>query len=493
MMTDYRYNGPTLSPDETRERLKSKRNKMPEQDPKERAKNFFEVNLGYEPETAIEEAKRCLRCPTAPCVQGCPVSVKVPEMLRLVEEGRFIDALKKVWEDNALPAITGRVCPQEIQCEGPCTQCKVSGEALGIGYIERFLADYERNSPEKCCIEIPPPTGKKIAVIGSGPGGLTVAADLARVGHEVHIFEAFHKPGGVLIYGIPEFRLPKDIVDYEISNLKRMGVKIHCNHVIGQIYTIDELLNEKGFDAVYIGIGAGLPRFMGIEGENLNGIYSANEYLTRSNLMKAYLFPKYDTPIVHGKRVAVVGGGNVAMDAVRTALRLGAEHAYLIYRRGREEMPARNEEIKHAEEEGVEFKLLCNPVRYIGDDNGWVKAVECVRMELGEPDASGRRRPVPIEGSEFTLDIDTAVVAIGTGANPLLTKATPGLELNKWGYIVVDENMRTSKRGVFAGGDIVRGAATVILAMGDGRRVARGINEYLESGEWPDKIEPAKF
>lgn len=488
MPQNYMYKGKRLPPEETRARMKKKRHPMPEQPPEVRAKNFFEVNLGYSAEIAVAEAKRCLRCPTAPCVKGCPVGVKMPEVYELVEEGKFMEALKKIWEDNALPAITGRVCPQEIQCEGPCTQAKVSGEPVAIGHIERFLADYERQSPEKCCIEVAPPTGKKVAIIGSGPGGLTVAADLARMGHEAHIFEAFHKPGGVLIYGIPEFRLPKEIVEYEIANLKRMGVKIHCNHVIGRIYTIDELLEEKGFDAVYIGIGAGLPRFMHVPGENLNGVYSANEYLTRSNLMKAYLFPKYDTPITRGKNVAVIGGGNVAMDAVRTALRLGAKNAYLIYRRAREQMPAREEEIKHAEEEGVQFMLLCNPVRYIGDENGWVRQVECIRMELGEPDASGRRRPIPIEGSEFRIDIDTVVIAIGTGANPLLTKTTPGLELNKWGYIIVDEKMHTTKKGVFAGGDIVRGAATVIQAMGDGRIAARAIDEYLQNGEWPDNI-----
>ena len=483
-MVDYRYEGPRLSPEEIKERRQTHRHKMREQDARARARNFLEVNQGYDAETAMKEAKRCLLCPKPPCVSGCPVNIKIPEFLAKVAEGKFIEALEVIMRDNALPAITGRVCPQETQCEGACTQKKASGEAVGIGYLERFVADYERNSEEKCVVKVAPPTGKKVAIVGSGPGGLSAAADMARLGHEVHIFEALHRPGGVLIYGIPEFRLPKDIIRYEIQRLESMGVKIHTNHLIGRIYTVDELLRDKGFGAVYLGIGAGLPRFMNIEGENLNGIYSANEYLTRSNLMKAYRFPRYDTPIFRGKNVAVIGGGNVAMDSVRTAVRLGAENAYLVYRRSREQMPARDEEIKHAEEEGVKFMLLTNPIRYIGDGNGWVKQMECIKMELGEADESGRRRPIPIKGSEFKIDVDIVVVSVGTGANPLLTGATPGLETNKWGYIEVDEKLRTTKKGVFAGGDIVRGGATVILAMGDGRKAAKAMDEYLKTGEW---------
>jgi len=483
-MSGYRYTGEKLPPDEMKKRMHTSRNKMREQDQRARARNFEEVNLGYDAKTATKEAKRCLLCPTSPCVEGCPVHIKIPEFLQKVAEGKFIEALDVIMQDNVLPAITGRVCPQEIQCEGSCTQRKASGEAVGIGYLERFVADYERNSSRKCSIEIAPPTGKKVAIVGSGPGGLSAAADLARMGHEVHVFEALHKPGGVLVYGIPEFRLPKEIISYEIKRLESMGVKIHTNHLIGRIYTVDELLEEKGFGAVYLGIGAGLPRFMGIEGENLNGVYSANEYLTRSNLMKAYRFPKYDTPVMKGKNVAVIGGGNVAMDAVRTAVRLGANNAYLIYRRSREQMPARDEEVKHAEEEGVKFMFLTKPVRYIGDEQGWVRKMECIKMKLGEIDESGRRKAIPIEGTEFMLDIDIVVVSIGTGANPLLTGTTPGLETNKWGYIEVDEQLRTTKKGVFAGGDIVRGGATVILAMGDGRKAAKAMDEYLKTGEW---------
>jgi glutamate synthase (NADPH/NADH) small chain len=484
MADAYRFTGKKLTKDEHKLRMHTTRHRMSEQHPDVRVMNFEEVNLGYDAETAMQEARRCLLCVHAPCVKGCPVRVKVPEFLEKVVEGDFLEALNIVIEDNALPAITGRVCPQEIQCEGPCTQGKVSGEPVGIGYLERFVADYERQSDEKCCVQIAPPTGHKVAIVGSGPGGLTAAADLARLGHEVHIFEALHKPGGVLAYGIPEFRLPREIITYEINRLMDMGVRIHHNHVIGRIYTVDELLEEKGFDAVYLGIGAGLPRFMGIKGENLNGVYSANEYLTRSNLMEAYRFPGMDTPIFRGRNVAVVGGGNVAMDSVRSAVRLGALNAYLIYRRAREQMPARDEEIHHAEEEGVQFRLLTNPIQYISDGHGWIKQVKCVQMELGEPDESGRARPVVKKGSDFLLDVDVMVVAIGTGANPLLTSATPGLEINKWGYIEVDAGLRTTKKGVFAGGDIVRGAATVILAMGDGRTAAQSMHEYMTTGEW---------
>ncbi len=484
-MTDYRYQGEKLPADERKRRMQTQRHEMREQPPMARVLNFDEVNLGYTAEMAKAEAKRCLGCPTAPCVGGCPVHVKVPEFLEAVAEGDFMQAIQVVMEDNALPAVTGRVCPQGIQCEGPCTQAKAGQGAVGIGYLERFVADWERHSERTCCFTIAEPSGYKVAIVGSGPGGLSAAADAARAGHEVHVYEALHKPGGVLVYGIPEFRLPNEIISYEINRLKDMGVSIHTNHAIGRIYTVDELLKEKGYDAVYLGIGAGLPWFMRIDGENLNGVYSANEYLTRNNLMQAYRFPETDTPIVRGRNVAVVGGGNVAMDAVRSALRLGASNAYLIYRRSRDQMPARDEEIKHAEEEGVDFRLLNNPVRYIGDEDGWVSQVECIQMELGEPDKSGRPRPIPIEDSEFTLDVDVVVVAIGTGANPLLTETTPGLETTSRGYIQVDDKLRTTRPGVFAGGDIVRGGATVILAMGDGRTAAASINEWLASGDWP--------
>jgi len=484
MAEEYCFTGRKLTKEERKDRMNTIRQGMSEQHPEVRMMNFEEVNLGYDTETAIKEAKRCLLCTKAPCVKGCPVKVKVPEFLEKVAEGNFLGALNVVIEDNTLPAITGRVCPQEIQCEGPCTQGKVSEQPVGIGYLERFVADYERQSKEKCCMQIAPSTGFKVAVVGSGPGGLTVAADLARLGHEVHIFEALHKPGGVLAYGIPEFRLPKEIITYEINRLTGMGVRIHTNQVIGRIYAVDELLEEKGFDAIYLGIGAGLPRFMHIDGENLNGVYSANEYLTRSNLMEAYQFPGVDTPIFRGMNVAVIGGGNVAMDSIRSAVRLGALNAYLIYRRAREQMPARDEEIHHAEEEGVQLRLLTTPIKYIGNEHGWVKQVECVQMELGEPDESGRARPIVIKGSEFILDVDVVVVAVGTGANPLLISATPGLETNKWGYLEVDTGLRTTKKGVFAGGDIVRGAATVILAMGDGRVAAQSMHEYLTTGKW---------
>jgi glutamate synthase (NADPH/NADH) small chain len=478
-MAERKMNVRKLPPAEFKERTKLKRHPMPEQDPKARARNFEEVNLGFTAETAIAEAKRCLLCPKFPCSAGCPVHVKIPEFIDLVSQGDFAKALTVIKEDDALPAITGRVCPQEVQCEGPCTHCKTSGEAVGIGRLERFVADLERSAVEKCCMTCAPSTGKRVAVIGSGPAGLTVAADCARNGHEVHIFEALHKPGGVLIYGIPEFRLPKAIVQYEIDALAKIGVQMHMNTVIGRTFTIDDLMGKMGFDAVFIGIGAGLPSFMNIPGENLNGVYSANEYLTRSNLMKAYMFPKYDTPIIKGKNVAVVGGGNVAMDSVRTALRLGADNAYLVYRRSREEMPARAEEIHHAEQEGVQFLLLNNPVEILGDDKGKVRAMKCIKMHLGEPGPDGRRKPVPTPGSEFEMVVDTVIIAIGTNANPLLTATIPNLKLNKWGYIEADEMGRTSIPHVYAGGDIVTGAATVILAMGAGRNAAKAIDEDL--------------
>jgi glutamate synthase (NADPH/NADH) small chain len=461
-----------------KERLKIPRQSMPEQDPKVRARNFDEVPLGYTPDLAKTEALRCIQCKNPLCVGGCPVEVDIPAFISLVAEGDFIGAAKKIKSTNALPAVCGRVCPQEVQCEQVCVRGK-KGDPVAIGRLERFVADYERATGDVSIPKPPPSTGKRVAIVGSGPAGLTVAGDLVQLGHEVTIFEALHKPGGVLVYGIPEFRLPKAIVAAEVDYLQKMGVKIQTSNVIGKIATVDELF-EEGYDAVFLGTGAGLPTFMNIPGENLNGVYSANEYLTRSNLMKAYKFPEYDTPIVKGKNVAVIGGGNVAMDSARTAMRLGADHVYLIYRRSRTEMPARIEEIHHAEEEGIELHLLTNPVRYIGNDKGWVVGVECLKMELGEPDESGRRRPVPVKGSEFVIDIDTVVVAIGAGANPLVQSTTPGLNTNKWNYIVADEETgQTSREGVFAGGDIVTGSATVILAMGAGRKAARAIHQYL--------------
>jgi glutamate synthase (NADPH/NADH) small chain len=413
-------------------------------------------------------------------VAGCPVDVKIPEFIKLIAEGHFIEAAWKLKETNALPAVCGRVCPQEDQCEKLCVLGK-KGDPVAVGRLERFAADFERESGNIVIPEVAPPTGKKIAVVGAGPAGLTIAGDLVKLGHDVTIFEALHKSGGVLIYGIPEFRLPKAIVDAEVNYLEKLGAKIVTNAAIGRLKTVDELFAE-GFHAVFLGVGAGAPVFMNIPGENLSGIYSANEYLTRSNLMKAYLFPEYDTPIVRGKNVAVIGGGNVAMDSVRTALRLGADNAYIIYRRSEVELPARKEEVHHAHEEGVQFKMLHNPVEYIGDENGWVKQIKCIRMELGEPDASGRRRPIPIKGSEFTIDVDTVVVAIGTEANPVIPKTTPGLDVNKWGYIVTKgEAGETSREGVYAGGDIVTGSATVILAMGAGRQAANAIDAYVRS------------
>ena len=455
---------------------------MPEQQPLVRARNFQEVPLGYTPEMAIEEAGRCLQCKKPACVPGCPVGIDIPGFIRLIQEGQFTQSIRKLWEKNSLPAVCGRVCPQEIQCEGLCIVGK-KGEPVAIGNLERFAADHERLHGTG---ELPPkaePNGKRIAVVGSGPSGLTVAGDLIVKGYDVTILEAFHKPGGVLVYGIPEFRLPKAIVAQEINFLERLGVKVECNAVVGRTVSVDELLEEEGFDAVYIGVGAGLPRFMDIPGENLIGILSANEYLTRANLMKAYLFPEVDTPIPIGKNVVVLGAGNVAMDAARTAMRLGADKVRIVYRRSREEMPARAAEIHHAEEEGIEFFLLTNPTRYFGNEHGRLTGMECLQMQLGEPDESGRRRPVPIEGSEFQLDCDLCVVAVGSGANPLLTQSTQDMDLNKWGYIVADpETGKTKKKGVWAGGDIVTGAATVILAMGAGRKAADSIDQYLSWG-----------
>jgi len=457
------------------------RQPMPEQNPKVRARNFNEVPHGLTPELAQKEAERCIQCKDPRCKQGCPVEIDIPAFIKHIKEGEFEGAIRKLWEMNALPAVCGRVCPQEIQCEGLCVVGK-KDEPVAIGNLERFAADYQRQHGRDVLPPKADPTGKKVAVVGGGPAGLTVAGDLILKGHEVTVFEALHAPGGVLLYGIPEFRLPKEIVAHECKYLEKLGVKILVNQVIGRTDTVDELF-EQGFDAVFLGVGAGLPVFLNVPGENLIGIYSANEYLTRANLMKAYAFPEYDTPLVKGKNVATFGAGNVSMDSARTALRMGADHSYIIYRRSEAEMPARAAEIHHAHEEGVEFMLLSAPTRFIGDEEGRVKAVECLRMELGEPDASGRRRPVPQPGSEFIVDIDLAVISIGAGANPLLTKTTPGLALNKWGYIVADPKTgKTMKPRVWAGGDIVTGSATVILAMGAGRLAANSIHDYLTMG-----------
>ncbi len=472
---------------ENREQIERKEKKekvprqsMPEQDPKERTRNFEEVPYGYTTEQALLEASRCIQCKKPGCIAGCPVDVDIPGFIKLIAEGKFVEAAWKLKETNALPAVCGRVCPQEDQCEKVCILGK-KGDPVAIGRLERFAADYERATGSVQVPKVAAATGKRVAVVGAGPAGLTIAGDLVKVGHDVTVFEALHKPGGVLIYGIPEFRLPKAIVDAEVSYLEKLGVKIVADAVIGRLKTVDDLFTE-GFEAVFLGVGAGAPVFMNIPGENLSGIYSANEYLTRSNLMKAYRFPEFDTPIVRGRNVAVIGGGNVAMDSVRTALRLGADNAYIIYRRSKVEMPARIEEVHHAEEEGVQFNFLTNPVEYIGDENGWVRSMVCNRMELGEPDGSGRRRPIVIPGSEFTVEVDTVVVAIGTTANPVIPRTTPGLEVNKWGYIVTkDGRGETTRKGVFAGGDIVTGSATVILAMGAGRQAAKAIDEYVRT------------
>lgn len=456
------------------------RHPMPEQEPHVRVKNFEEVPLGFDAETAMREAERCLDCKKPICIKGCPVNIDIPAFIKLVAKGKFVEAAWKIKEQNALPAVCGRVCPQEEQCELTCVIRK-KYKPVAIGRLERFVADYERAQGKIKIPELPPPTGKKVAIVGSGPAGLTVAGDLVRLGHKVTIFEALHAAGGVLVYGIPQFRLPKEIVKAEVNFLEQMGVEVRMNAVIGKTDTVGDLFDE-GYDAVFIGTGAGAPWFMNIPGENLNGIYSANEFLTRSNLMKAYRFPEYDTPIYVGKRAVIIGGGNTAMDAARTAMRLGAEKTYIVYRRSRTEMPARIEEIHHGEEEGLIFHLLTNPLRFIGNEEGRVVAMECIKMELGEPDASGRRRPIPMEGSEFTMDVDTVVVAIGNGSNPLLQSTTPGLETNKWGNITADpETGQTSLEGVYAGGDIVTGGATVILAMGAGKKAAAAIHDYIMS------------
>ena len=450
-----------------------------EQAPKVRATNFEEVCLGYNKEEAMEEANRCLGCKKAKCMEGCPVSINIPGFVHEVKEGNFEKAYQIIGESSALPAVCGRVCPQETQCEGKCIR-GLKGEAVSIGKLERFVADWAKEHGIKP-LPAAHKNGHKVAVIGSGPSGLTCAGDLAKMGYDVTIFEALHKAGGVLVYGIPEFRLPKDkVVAAEVENVKSLGVKIETNVIIGKSVTIDELLKDEGFEAVFIGSGAGLPMFMGIPGEQANGVFSANEYLTRNNLMKAFR-EDYDTPIAHGKKVAVVGGGNVAMDAARTALRLGAE-VHIIYRRSEAELPARKEEVHHAKEEGVQFDLLCNPVEILTDDKDWVTGIKCIRMELGEPDASGRRRPVEIPGSEFTIDVDTVIMSLGTSPNPLISSTTIGLDVNKRKCIIADEEFgKTSKEGVYAGGDAVTGAATVILAMGAGKAGARGIDEYIKS------------
>lgn len=454
---------------------------MPEQPPQERIHNYNEVPYGYTPEQAVAEAQRCLDCAKPACMNGCPVNINIPGFLALVAAGDFRGAVNLIKETNALPAITGRVCPQEEQCEGVCVMCK-KYESVSIGRLERFVADWEAAQGPLPAPELPPPTGKKVAVVGSGPAGLTVAADLARLGHHVTIFEALHEAGGVLVYGIPEFRLPKAIVKREVEYVCSLGVRLVKDFVVGSSATVDELLEE--FDAVFLGSGAGLPWFLNIPGENLGGVYSANEYLTRANLMKAYRFPEYDTPIARGRRVITIGGGNVAMDSARTALRLNAEESILVYRRSRDEMPARKEEIHHAEEEGVQFELLTSPVAIHGE-NGRVTALECQRNELGEPDASGRRRPVPVAGSNFMIAADVIVIAIGQSPSPLIPKSTPDLDVAKHGVVKVDEaTMKTSKRGVFAGGDVATGGATVILAMGQAKIAAKSIDAYLATGEW---------
>ncbi|MEW6221866.1 MAG: NADPH-dependent glutamate synthase [Candidatus Hadarchaeota archaeon] len=462
---------------------------MPEQPLEERTKNFREVPLGYTLELAIEEAKRCLQCKPKPgekyppCVAGCPVGVNIPEFIRAIRDGKPEEAIKIIKEKNALPAVCGRVCPYENQCQA---RCALGGrfDPVGIGWLERFAADFEREKLGLKPPKLPEATGKRVAIVGSGPAGLTAAADLAKMGHKVTLLEALHSPGGVLAYGIPEFRLPKEIVRTEVEYIGALGVELKTDVLVGKTITLDEMLKEH--DAVFIGTGAGLPDFMNIPGENLNGVYSANEFLTRINLMKAYEFPRYDTPVQFGKRVATIGAGNVSMDCARSALRLGAKESWIIYRRTEKEAPARKEEIERAKEEGVKFLFLAAPVRYLGDEKGWVKQAECIRFELGEPDESGRRRPVPIKGSEFLLDVDTVVVAIGQSPNPLLLKVVPELKTTKWGTILTDEEGRTSVEKVWAGGDIVRGDATVILAMGDGKIAARSIDQYLKNPyKWP--------
>jgi glutamate synthase (NADPH/NADH) small chain len=476
-----------MAEEQKKSRIIPKKYPMPEQDPKERVRNFDEVPIGQDAETAILEAKRCLQCKPSPnrkiCKDGCPVEIDIPAFVKQVQEGDFEEAMRIIRQKQNLPAVCGRVCPYENQCEGLCIVGK-KNEPVGIGRLERFLADWERKEQKHGKIEAPPSTGKKVAVVGGGPAGLTVAGDLAKLGHRVTVFEALQYSGGVLVYGIPEFRLPKEIVRAEVEFIRKSGVEIRNDHVVGKLDTVDDLLKE--YDAVFVGTGAGLPNWTNLEGENLNGIMSANEFLTRVNLMKAFRFPDYDTPIRVGKTVVTLGGGNVAMDCARTSLRLGAEESIILYRRSDAELPARREEVHHAHEEGVKFELLAAPLKYIGDDCGNVKQIEAIRMKLGEPDDSGRRRPIKIEGSNFLVDCQTVLVAIGQSPNPLVPMTTPDLKTTKWGTIAVDAEGRTSKKGVFAGGDISTGAATVILAMGDGKRAAKAIHKYLvEDPSWP--------
>jgi len=467
-----------------KERLAIPRQPMPEQPAQVRNRNFSEVNLGYDAETAVREAQRCLDCLRPTCIDGCPVNIKIPDFIRLIVNKDFLGAARKIKEDNLLPSVCGRVCPQEEQCEKTCV-LRGKFEPVSIGRLERFVADYERQNAQPKAPVLSPRNGKKVAIVGSGPSGLACASDLVQWGYDVTIFEALHEFGGVLIYGIPEFRLPKAILKYEIENLKRMGVRFEANFIVGKTMTVDELFEVAGFDAVFLGVGAGLPWFMNIPGENLMGVYSANEFLTRVNLMRAYEFPEADTPIKIGKQVVVVGGGNTAMDAVRTAKRLGADTATIVYRRSEVEMPARIEEVHHAKEEGIIFRTLTNPIEFIADEKGWVKAARCLQMELGEPGPDGRRRPIPVKGSEFDIPVDLVVMAIGNGSNPLISQTTPDLQCNKWGNIIINgKGGRTSKRGVFAGGDIVSGGATVILAMGAGRESARSIDEFIKTGQW---------
>jgi glutamate synthase (NADPH/NADH) small chain len=465
-----------MSEPKAKPKLQKEAVQIPKQAPEVRRHNFNEVALGYTEEQAMAEASRCLQCPKPQCIQGCPVEIDIPAFIKLMREKNYAGAIGKIKEKNCLPAICGRVCPQEEQCQKVCLLGK-AGDAVSVGRLERFLADWERQTGIACADKAPS-TGKRIAVIGAGPAGLTAAADLVKFGHDVVIFEALHRPGGVLMYGIPEFRLPKSIVEAEADYVKKLGVEIRASCLVGRTHTIPELL-KKGFDGVFIGTGAGLPQFLGIPGENLGGIYSANEFLIRVNLMKAYTFPECDTPIRIGKKVAVIGGGNVTMDSARSALRLGAEEVCIVYRRSREEMPARQEEIENAEEEGITCKFLANPTKFIGDEKGWVKAMECICMELGAPDESGRRRPVPVKGSEFIMDVDTVIVAIGRTPNPIIQSTTEGLAVTKWGTIVADENGKTNIEGVYAGGDIVTGEATVISAMGAGKKAAKAMHEYL--------------
>jgi glutamate synthase (NADPH) small chain len=475
----------SLNPLSPKERIKVPRQLMQEQPAEERAHNFEEVNLGYSEDLARQEALRCLECAKPTCTDNCPVGIDVKDFVQKIAIGDFLGAAAKIREANVLPAITGRVCPQEDQCEGKCLLSK-KVKPLGIGYLERFVADYEKRMGTHVIPKVEP-TGKKVAIVGSGPSGLTVAGDLIQKGHKVRVFEALHEIGGVLVYGIPEFRLPKQIVREQIDYMREMGVEFETDVVVGRTVTIDELLEEEGYDAVFIGTGAGLPQFMNIPGEHLNGVYSANEFLTRINLMKAYKFPLYDEPMLdlHEKDVAVIGGGNTALDAIRSALRLGARKAYVLYRRSEAEMPARAEEVHHAQQEGIDFQMLTAPVEFLSDGKGWLTGARCVRMELGEPDVSGRRRPLPKEGSEFDLPLSVSIIAIGTSANPIVQSTTPGLGTNKRGYIQAsEETQRTTRKGVFAGGDIVTGSATVILAMGAGRRAANSIHEYLTSGQW---------